>query len=313
MIATAPTARAATGTIGVREMLPDVRLMPEPSEPRVPSTESRTIAFIGGGNMARSLIGAQRARGVPSASIRVSEPNAETREALAREFDVPVFTDNAATIADADCVVLAVKPQVMHEVCAGLAAPLRASNPLIVSIAAGIRIAQIERLLGERHAIVRCMPNTPALVGAGASGLYANRNVDADQRALAERLLGAAGIVRWVDDESQMDAVTAVSGSGPAYFFLLVEAMEDAAVQLGLPRDTARALAAQTCLGAGQMLAAGNETAAVLRQRVTSPHGTTAAALDAFERGGFRTIVAQALAAARQRGAEMSSELDAGT
>ncbi len=282
--------------------------MPESSE--ATSHEFRTIAFIGGGNMARSLIGAQRARGVPPASIRVAEPRAETREALAREFDVPVFTDNTEAAAGADCVVLAVKPQVMHEVCAGLAALLRASNPLIISIAAGIRITQIERLLGGQHAIVRCMPNTPALVGAGASGLCANRNVDADQRALAERLLGAAGIVRWIEDEAQMDTVTAVSGSGPAYFFLLVEAMEDAAVQLGLPRDTARALAAQTCLGAGHMLADGNETAAVLRQRVTSPHGTTAAALDAFEHGGFRALVAQALAAARQRGAEMSAELD---
>jgi pyrroline-5-carboxylate reductase len=302
---------AATVTIGVRKMLPDARLMPESSESRT-GPESPTIAFIGGGNMARSLIGAQRARGVPPASIRVAEPRAETRDALAREFDVPVFTDNAEAAAGADGVVLAVKPQVMQEACAGMAESLQASKPLIISIAAGIRIAQIERLLGGQHAIVRCMPNTPALVGAGASGLCANRNVDAGQRALAEHLLGAAGIVRWIEDEAQMDTVTAVSGSGPAYFFLLVEAMEDAAVQLGLPRDTARALAAQTCLGAGRMLTDGNETAAVLRQRVTSPHGTTAAALDAFERGGFRTLVERALDAARQRGAQMSAELDSG-
>ncbi len=270
------------------------------------------LAFIGGGNMARSLIGAQRARGVPPASIRVAEPRAETRAALAREFGVPVFTDNAEAIVDADCVVLAVKPQVMHEVCAGLAAPLRSSNPLVISIAAGIRIAQIERLLDGQQAIVRCMPNTPALVGAGASGLCANRNVDDDQRALAERLLGAAGIVRWVDDEAQMDVVTAVSGSGPAYFFLLVEAMEDAAVQLGLPRDTARALAAQTCLGAGRMLAEGDETAAELRRRVTSPHGSTEAALAVFDAGHFRELVGRALGAAQRRGAAMSAELDAG-
>ncbi|HEY9110801.1 MAG TPA: pyrroline-5-carboxylate reductase [Rhodanobacteraceae bacterium] len=271
---------------------------------------SRSIAFIGGGNMARSLIGAQRARGMPPASIRVAEPRAETREALAREFEVPVFTDNAEAVAGADCIVLAVKPQVMREVCTGLAGPLRIARPLVISIAAGIRIAQIERLLGDQHAIVRCMPNTPALVGAGASGLCANHNVDDDQHALAERLLGAAGIVRWIGDEVQMDTVTALSGSGPAYFFLLVEAMEDAAAQLGLPRETARALAAQTCLGAGHMLADGNETAALLRKRVTSPHGTTAAALDAFEQGGFRKLVQQALAAAQRRGAEMSAELD---
>jgi len=280
------------------------------SEPATPA--HARIAFIGGGNMARSLIGAQLARGVPPAAITVAEPRAEAREALAREFGVPTFSDNAAAIAAADCVVLAVKPQVMHAVCAALAGPLRGANPLLISIAAGVRIAQLERLLGDGHAIVRCMPNTPALVGAGAAGLYANRNVDAGQRALAERLLDAAGIVRWIDDEAQMDTVTALSGSGPAYFFLLVEAMEDAAVQLGLPRDTARALAAQTCLGAGHMLADGTETATELRKRVTSPHGTTAAALDVFEQGGFRALVERALDAARRRGAEMSAEMDAG-
>lgn len=281
-------------------------------EPDPPTASHARLAFIGGGNMARSLIGAQRARGVPPASIRVAEPSAATREALAREFDVPVFTDNAEAAAGADCIVLAVKPQVMREACASLAGALRGVHPLIISIAAGIRIAQIGRLLGAQHAIVRCMPNTPALVGAGGTGLCANRNVDDDQRALAERLLGAAGIVRWIEDEAQMDTVTALSGSGPAYFFLLVEAMEDAAVQLGLPREAARALAAQTCLGAGHMLADGNETAAELRKRVTSPHGTTAAALDTFERGGFRELVGQALAAAQRRGGAMSAELDAG-
>lgn len=281
-----------------------------PTGPESQTASPARLAFVGGGNMARSLIGAQRARGVPPASLRVAEPRPEAREALAREFGVPVFGDNAEAVAGASCVVLAVKPQVMRQVCAGLAGPLRSSKPLVISIAAGIRIAQLERLLGTERAIVRCMPNTPALVGAGAAGLCANRNVDAGQRALAESLLDAAGIVRWIDDEAQMDAVTALSGSGPAYFFLLVEAMEDAAVQLGLPRETARALAAQTCLGAGHMLADGNETAAELRRRVTSPHGTTAAALDTFEQGGYRKLVEQALAAAQRRGAAMSAELD---
>lgn len=280
------------------------------SEPRTPSPESRTLAFIGGGNMARSLIGAQLARGVSATSIRVAEPRVEAREALAREFGVAVHADNAEAVAGADCVLLAVKPQVMRQVCESLAEPLRGTGALVISIAAGIRIAQLERMLGAGHAIVRCMPNTPALVGAGASGLCANRHVDDAQRALATRLLDAAGIVRWVDDEAQMDAVTALSGSGPAYFFLLVEAMEDAAVELGLPRDTARALAAQTCLGAGHMLADSDETAAELRKRVTSPHGTTAAALDVFEQGEFAALVGRALTAAEQRGAEMSAELD---
>ena len=270
------------------------------------------IAFVGGGNMARSLIGAQLARGIPAASIRVAEPRSEAREGLAREFGVPVFASNAEAVADANCVVLAVKPQVMRQVCATLASPLQSTKPLVISIAAGIRIAQLERLLGNGHAIVRCMPNTPALVGAGATGLCANHNVDAARRALAESILDAAGIVRWIDDESQMDTVTALSGSGPAYFFLLVEAMEETAAQLGLPRATARALAAQTCLGAGHMLADSNETAAELRKRVTSPHGTTAAALEVFAQGDFRKLVERAMTAAQRRGAEMSAELDTG-
>jgi pyrroline-5-carboxylate reductase len=284
--------------------------MPKHPESGAPGPESRTIAFIGGGNMARSIIGAQTEQGTAAPRIRVAEPRAEARESLAREFGVATFTDAAEAVAGADCVVLAVKPQVVATVCEALAGPLAETRPLVMSIAAGIRIAQLERLLGPRHAIVRCMPNTPALVGAGAAGLCANRHVDAAQRALAGQLLAAAGLVRWVEDESQMDTVTALSGSGPAYFFLLVEAMADAAAELGLPRDTADALAAQTCLGAGRMLAESGETAAELRRRVTSPHGTTAAALDAFESGGLRTLVARAMGAAERRGAEMSAELD---
>jgi pyrroline-5-carboxylate reductase len=277
------------------------------------SPELPKVAFIGGGNMARSIIGAQIARGLPAAAIRVAEPRAEAREGLANEFGVATYSSNAEAVAGADCVVLAVKPQVIGPVCEALAGVLANARPLVISIAAGIRIAQLERLLGPQHAIVRCMPNTPALLGAGASGLFANRNVDAAQRELAGRILGAAGIVRWIGDEAQMDTVTALSGSGPAYFFLLVEAMEEAAAGLGLPREDARALAAQTCFGAGRMLTESGETAATLRQRVTSPHGTTAAALDVFERGDLRSLVAWALGAARQRGAEMSAELDAGT
>jgi len=278
------------------------------SEPATPA--HARIAFIGGGNMARSLIGAQLARGVPPASITVAEPRAEAREALAREFAVPTFSDNAEAVAGADCVLLAVKPQVMRQVCESLAGPLRGAHTLVVSIAAGVRIAQLERLLGADHAIVRCMPNTPALVGAGASGLCANRHVDDAQRALATRLLDAAGIVRWIDDEAQMDTVAAWPGSGRGYFFLLAGAREDGGVGLGLPRAPARALATQTCLGAGHMLADSDETAAELRKRVTSPHGTTAAALDVFEQGGFAALVGRALAAAEHRGAEMSAELD---
>lgn len=279
-------------------------------ESQVPSSESRSIAFIGGGNMARSLIGALIKHGADAATIAVAEPRAGARDQLAREFGVRAYPDNADAIAGVACVVLAVKPQVMRQVCAGLADPLRQSRPLLISIAAGIRIGQLERWLGAHLAIVRAMPNTPALIGAGAAGLCANARTGVAQRALAERVLNAAGITRWIDDEAQMDTVTALSGSGPAYFFLLVEAMEDAAVDLGLPRETARALAVQTCLGAGRMLVEGDETAAQLRTRVTSPQGTTQAALDVFAAGGFRALVEQAMHAAAWRGGELSAALD---
>ncbi|MEO7148658.1 MAG: pyrroline-5-carboxylate reductase [Rhodanobacteraceae bacterium] len=269
-----------------------------------------SIAFIGGGNMARSLIGALLKHGADAATIAVAEPRADARDDLAREFGVRTFSDNVDAVSGTGCVVLAVKPQVMRGVCAGLAEPLRQSRPLLISIAAGIRIEQLEHWLGAHLAIVRCMPNIPALIGAGAAGLCANTRVGAAQRALAERVLNAAGIACWIDDEAQMDTVTALSASGPAYFFLLVEAMEDAAVDLGLPREAARALAAQTCFGAGRMLAEGNETAAQLRARVTSPQGTTQAALEVFAAGGFRALVERAMAAAARRGGELSTALD---
>ncbi|HEY3520787.1 MAG TPA: pyrroline-5-carboxylate reductase [Rhodanobacteraceae bacterium] len=272
--------------------------------------DSRSLAFIGGGNMARSLIGALIRQGVNAASISVAEPRADARDGLAREFGVRAYADNADALTGAECVLLSVKPQVMHTVCSQLAEPLRVSRPLLISIAAGVRIVQLEGWLGAHLAIVRCMPNTPALIGAGASGLCANARVGAAQRALAERIFNAAGVTRWIEDETQMDVVTALSGSGPAYFFLLTEAMEDAAVSLGVPRETARALAMQTCLGAGRMLAEGGETAAQLRARVTSPHGTTDAALRVFAEGNLHKLVAQAMKAATLRGGEMSAALD---
>jgi pyrroline-5-carboxylate reductase len=176
-----------------------------------------------------------------------------------------------------------------------------------VSIAAGVRLDQLDDWLGGDVALVRAMPNTPALIGAGASGLIANAHVRADQRVLAERLLGAAGVCVWVEDEAQMDTVTALSGSGPAYFFLLAEALEDAAVAQGLPREAARTLATQTALGAGRMLREDGAPPATLRERVTSPKGTTQAALDSFAAAGFREIVARAVAAATARGRELAA------
>ena len=280
-------------------------MSPKPESP-IPNPGSR-IAFIGGGNMARSLIGALVRAGVPAQTIAVSEPDDALRNALARDFGVATHALNADAAEDAGTIVIAVKPQVMRDVCAGLGAAIGEAKPLIVSIAAGIRLDQIEEWIDRALPIVRAMPNTPALIGAGATGLIANALVDADGCARAESILGAAGRTAWIGREELMDTVTALSGSGPAYFFLLVEALEDAAVAQGLPRETARMLASQTCLGAGRMLTEGGEAPAILRERVTSPGGTTAAALGAFDEGGLRKLVATAIAAATERGRELST------
>ncbi|HOV56566.1 MAG TPA: pyrroline-5-carboxylate reductase [Rhodanobacteraceae bacterium] len=272
-----------------------------------PARSSAPLAFIGGGNMARSLVGGLVRAGEAAARITVAEPHAPLREALARDFGVATGTDNAAAADGAAAIVLAVKPQVMRPVCEELASAVQRDRPLIVSIAAGIRVEQLQHWLGGGVAVVRSMPNTPALIGAGAAGLYADPHCSAAQRALAERILGAAGLCVWIEREDLMDAVTALSGSGPAYFFLLVEALEDAAVEQGLPRETARLLATQTAFGAGRMLREDGAAPATLRERVTSPKGTTQAALDSFAGDGFRAIVARAVAAAVQRGRELSA------
>jgi len=273
-------------------------------------TTTGTVAFIGGGNMARSLVGGLLARGLPAASVHVAEPVAELREALAREFGVVVFADGRDAVVGANTWVLAVKPQVMRTVCESLAAAARSERPLVVSIAAGITTAQLDRWLGGDAAVVRSMPNTPALLGAGVTGLFANTRVDAEGRARADALLGAAGATVWIEDESRMDAVTAVSGSGPAYVFLLAEAMQAAGEAEGLAPDAARTLALHTIFGAGRMLTEGMEAPAELRRRVTSPNGTTQAAIEAFEAGGFRELVARAVRAAAERGRELSAAND---
>lgn len=282
--------------------------MPSPA-PQNPNA-SGVIAFIGGGNMARSLIGGLVARGRSAGSIHVSEPNEALRVALATEFGVAVHADNAEAAASAEVWVFAVKPQVMKSVCAALAPIAQTGRPLILSIAAGISSEQLDRWLGGDLAVVRSMPNTPALLGAGATGLYANARVSPAQRADAESLMQATGITEWIADEALMDAVTALSGSGPAYVFLLAEAMQAAGEAQGLPSESARKLALQTILGAARMLTESGEPAAVLRQRVTSPNGTTQAALERFEAGGFRALVDAAVAAATRRGRELSAAND---
>lgn len=272
------------------------------------------IAFIGGGNMARSLIGGLIARGTGAADIRVAEPVQSVREALQRDFGVRCLATAAEAAAGASVWLLAVKPQVMRSVCSELSALAQSQHPVAISIAAGITSAQLAHWLGgddgSAVAVVRAMPNTPALLGAGITGLFASAGVDATQREHSARLLSAVGPTVWIHDEAQMDAVTAVSGSGPAYVFLLAEAMQAAGEAQGLPADAARALTMQTLLGAARMLAESSDAPAVLRARVTSPGGTTQAAIETFEAGGFRALVARAIAAATERGRQLSAAND---
>ncbi len=267
------------------------------------------LAFIGGGNMARALIGGLIENGHAADAILVSEPDAGTAARLQRDFGVRLATDNKEAATAADVVVLAVKPQQLARVCATIAPAVQRGRPLLISIAAGIRERSIEEWLGGDVMLVRCMPNTPALVGAGMTGLHAGPGVDAVGRALAERILGAVGEVLWVEEESLLDAVTAVSGSGPAYYFLFMEAMIDAGERLGLSREAATRLTLQTALGAARMARAGDEPPGVLRQRVTSPGGTTEQALRHFEQGGLRELVVEALRKARDRSIELSDQL----
>ncbi|MEW6166886.1 MAG: pyrroline-5-carboxylate reductase [Pseudomonadota bacterium] len=267
---------------------------------------SPVIAFIGGGNMAASLIGGLLAAGRPAASLRVAEIGAERRDWLAREFGVEVSPDTASAAAGARAVVLAVKPQQMREACAGLRL---APGTVVVSIAAGVRLDSLRRWLGDAVHCVRCMPNTPALLGAGITGLCAPAQTPADARRLAEELLRAAGDCVWLDDEAQMDAVTALSGSGPAYYFLLTEVLREAGVRLGLAPGVAARLARQTFIGAARM-AGGEADVAELRRRVTSKGGTTEAAVAHLQAAGLQRIFDEALAAAARRSAELGDLLE---
>ncbi len=267
------------------------------------------LAFVGAGNMATSLIGGLIADGYPAGCIRAADPVAEQRDRLHRRHGIQVSDDNTAVVAAADVVILAVKPQVMAEVARGLAEAVARRRPLVISIAAGIRTGDLDRWLGGAADIVRAMPNTPALVQSGATALYAGNGVDADRRDQAESILRAVGLVVWIDDEALMDAVTALSGSGPAYFFLLMELLSEIGADLGLPADAARLLTLQTAFGAAKMALESSEDAAALRRRVTSPGGTTEAALAVLEDGNLRALLHRALDAARDRSRELAEEL----
>ena len=270
---------------------------------------SQTICFIGAGNMASSLIGGLLANGHPPQSITACDIDADQLHRLAERFGVETSQDNLAAANDADVVVLAVKPQLMREVCTTLAALPARTSQLFVSIAAGVPMAAIDRWLGGDRAIVRSMPNTPALLQLGATGVAANTQTGPEQRDSAERIMQAVGIVVWVEQEADLDSVTAVSGSGPAYFFYFIELLEQAGVELGLPRETAAKLARQTALGAASM--ANDGDVVELRQQVTSKKGTTEQAILSFQADGLEQVVMRAAAAARDRAQELAEQLTA--
>lgn len=271
--------------------------------------QNPTIAFIGGGNMAASLVGGLIADGWNAERIHVAEPNDAQRERVRSRYAVQTGNDNHAAIADAEVIVLAVKPQSIKAVAEQLAADLARRPSLILSIAAGVREPDLRRWLGGDAAVVRTMPNTPALVQSGATVLFANARVSAVQRDMAESVMRAVGLTLWVEDETLMDAVTALSGSGPAYFFLLMEALEEAGRHLGLAPQQARLLTLQTALGAAKMAIESSDGPAELRQRVTSPGGTTERALAVLEQGDLRGLIQTALDAAHTRSAELATML----
>ncbi|WP_151980840.1 pyrroline-5-carboxylate reductase [Acinetobacter guerrae] len=273
------------------------------------ATLNSNITFIGGGNMAQALIGGLLARGLPTTRIMVSDPVEAIRQLL-HEKEIQTVDDNVKAIKNADVVVLAVKPQVLGTVLKPLHGLFE--GKLIVSIIAGAEIETIAALTGTDR-VVRVMPNTPALVQTGAHGLYANENVSAKDRDLASQILAATGLTIWVNSEAQIDAVTAVSGSGPAYFFYLMESMIRAGKNMGLDEKVATALTLQTALGAAQMAITSSNTPTELRKNVTSPNGTTQAALDVFDRAQISQNIQTALAAAQKRSQELAHELSDST
>jgi pyrroline-5-carboxylate reductase len=268
------------------------------------------IAFIGGGNMARALIGGLLRQGVQAGHISVGEPQSSLREALQRELAVTAVADNALAIREAQLVVLAVKPQSVASVAQELGGALRARRPVLLSIVAGLRIAELARICSGAAAIVRAMPNRPALIGAGVTGLYAPTSVTDTQRNMAERVASAAGRALWLRSEAELDIVTALSGSGPAYFFLLAEQLALAGESLGLERETALLLARDTLYGAGA-LAHSARCPAEERAAVTSKGGTTEAALQTLELGGFDALIDRAVRAACERSVTLADSVAA--
>lgn len=273
------------------------------------NTTELSIGFIGGGNMAQAIIRGLVAAGHDPARLHVADPSSQQQADIRSiSASIHVSADNGEVSELCDVLVLAVKPQILPDVAQALPHTLRPASQLVISIAAGITMASLRSWFGSTPRLVRVMPNTPALIGAGMSGLYAGHDLDSIARGWADYVMEATGDTLWVADEALIDAVTAVSGSGPAYFFLIIEAMQDVARELGFDEQQARLLTTRTAAGAGLLAAQSDEPAATLREQVTSPGGTTAAALAELEAGGIRDIFRTALLAARDRAVELGKE-----
>ena len=268
--------------------------------------ENCSITFIGCGNMSRSLIGGLIANNVKTKNLTATDPDEDQRQNIAEQFGITTLEDNNAAVANADVIVLAVKPQVMHQVVSELADAVKGSSKLLISIAAGIKLDSLSEWLGESSAIIRVMPNTPALIKAGAAALFANEHTTNSQKNTAEAMMRSVGSAIWLESEDLMDTVTALSGSGPAYFFYFMEAIEKTAIDMGLNNEQARLLTIETALGAAKMALLSASDLAELRTQVTSPGGTTEQALNVLKQGKLEELVREAMDAAKQRSIELS-------
>jgi len=271
--------------------------------------ENKTnIGFIGAGNMAYALINGLLNNGYDSKNIKVSDPNDKLLRKREAELNITTFANNSSLLEVCDIIVFAVKPQVLSEVCLELREKITPKH-LFISIVAGIRVNDINRWLGANYPLVRTMPNTPALLQHGVTGLFQNELVNDEQKALVTTILSSVGDCFWVNEESLIDAITAISGSGPAYFFLLMQSMTQAGIALGLDEKTAKQLSIQTGFGASLMATTSGNDPETLRANVTSPNGTTQAAIECFQDQNFEGIVANATRAAFNRARELSNEL----
>jgi pyrroline-5-carboxylate reductase len=274
------------------------------------SIQDIRIRFVGAGNMAASLIGGLINKGMTASQITASDPGQNQRDYIEKQFQIMTFDDNNAHFGMPDIVVIAVKPQIMKQVLQDVAQSIVRTNPLVISVAAGITTGQICQWLEADLPVVRTMPNTPALIGQGAIGMFANDRVSENQLLMTEQVMDAVGTSIWVQDESQIDTVTALSGSGPAYFFMFMEYLQQAAEKLGLNAHDAALLSKKTAIGAALLAERSPETLSQLKDRVTSPNGTTAAALASFTEAHIDRIIEDAIKSAHHRSIELSKEFD---